>query len=58
MFPVQHVWTYRMRPMHISPDSGTRIVLEEHVVAAIPEDWTIGIVHPVARGKQVKLRTQ
>src|SRR5215471_17045544 len=46
-----------MRPMHVAPNRGMRIVLEEHMILAFPEDRSIRIVHPVGGGHQVKLRT-
>lgn len=55
MFPVDHVWTGGMRPVHISPDGGAWVVLEEHVVLALPIDGAIWIVHPIARRQEMKL---
>ncbi len=54
--PADHIGRDGVRPVHVSPDGGVRVVLKEHVVAAAPEDRAAGIVHPAARRLQVVLR--
>ena len=44
-----------MRPVHVAPDGGLRIVLVKHVIAPAEKNRAVGIVHPVVRGKQVVL---
>ena len=44
--------------MHISPVSAVRVVLEEHVIAALIEDWAVGVVHPVSGGEKMILRAE
>jgi hypothetical protein len=44
--------------MHIAPNGGIGVVLKKHVVVAFPIDWTVGIVHPVGGGEQMKLRSK
>jgi len=45
-------------PSACRPKLQLPVVLEEHVVAASPVDWAIGIVHPIFRGEKVKLRAK
>ncbi len=58
MLPMNHVGADGVRPMHVAPDRGVRVVLEKHVVAAVPENGAVGIVHPILGGKQMKLRAK
>jgi hypothetical protein len=58
MFPVDQVGTGGVRPMHITPDSAARIVLEEHMVLAAEEARRAGVVHPIGLGQQVELGPQ
>ena len=58
MLPVDHVEAGGVGPVHVAPDRGLRVVLVEHVIAAAIEDGTVRVVHPVASGKQMVLRTQ
>ena len=55
MLPVNEIGAGGVRPIHISPHRGLRVVLMKHVIAATEIDRTIGIVHPVVRGKQMIL---
>ena len=45
-------------PMHVSPDSGVRIVLIEHVIITVVKHRTIRIVQPVLNRHQMELRTE
>ena len=56
LMPVNHIGTSGMSPIHIAPSCTLRIVLVEHVVDAAVENGSVRIVHPIARGHQVKLR--
>ena len=47
-----------MGPVHVAPDGALGIVLMEHVIASAEKDGTVGIVHPVAGGQKMILRTQ
>src|SRR2546427_3137118 len=58
MAPVNHVRTYCVRPVHVAPHSCIRVVLEKHVVHAVPENWAVGIVHPIFCGEQMELRAK
>src|SRR5438034_11762271 len=58
MAPMNHVWADGVGPVHISPNRGVRVVLKKHVVSAFPINGPVGDIHPVLRGKQMKLRTQ
>jgi hypothetical protein len=58
MAPMNHVVTDGVIPMHVAPDGGVGIVLEKHVIKAVPENRAVGIVHPVFCGKQVKRRAE
>jgi hypothetical protein len=58
MPPMNHFTTHGMSPVHVAPDGGVRVVLEEHVVPAIPINGAVGIIHPVSCGKQMKLGTK
>jgi hypothetical protein len=58
MMPVNHVIAGGVRPVHVAPDGGLRIVLVEHVIAAAIEDGSVGIVHPIVSGEKVILRPQ
>ena len=53
--PVNHVVADGVIPVHVAPDGGVGIVLEEHVVFAAPEDGAVGVVHPVFGGEEVEL---
>ena len=55
VLPVNHVGAGGVRPIHVAPDGGLRIVLVEHVIASAEKDGTVGIVHPVVGGEQVIL---
>ena len=55
---MNHIGRDGVSPVHVSPDGGVRVVLEEHVVVALPVNGTVGIVHPVGCRKQVELRAQ
>jgi hypothetical protein len=39
--------------MNAAPERPIRIVLIEEVVLALPENGSIGIVHPIARSEKV-----
>ncbi len=56
--PVNHVWAYGVGPVHVSPDGGTGVVLEEHMVVAIPIYRAIRVVHPVFGREEMELRTE
>jgi len=56
--PVDHVRRDSVRPVHVSPDGGMRIVLMKHVVPAAPEDGGAGVVHPIAVGEVVEAGTE
>ncbi len=58
MPPVNHVVAHRMRPMHIAPNRRVRVVLEKHVVVALPVDRAVRIVHPIFSRQEMKLGTQ
>lgn len=58
MLPVEHVWADGVSPMHVPPDGGIGIVLEEHVVMAVEIDGAVGVVHPVAGRKKMELRAE
>src|ERR1700744_1964342 len=47
MLPMHHVRAGCVRPVHITPDSRVWIVLVEHVVATLPENRPVRIIHPV-----------
>ena len=55
MAPVNHVVADGVIPVHVAPDGGVGIVLEEHVVLAAPVDGAVGVVHPVLGGEEVEL---
>jgi hypothetical protein len=55
---MNHVVAHGMSPVHISPHGGVGVVLEEHVIDALPEDGAIGIVHPIFRGEEMELRAE
>jgi hypothetical protein len=55
MAPVNHVVADGVIPVHVAPDGGVGIVLEEHVVFAAPEDGAVGVVHPIFGGEEVEL---
>jgi hypothetical protein len=44
--------------MHVAPDCGARVVLEEHMIEVLPVNRAIGIVHPVLGGEKMKLGTK
>src|SRR6266446_5959307 len=56
MAPVNHVLAHRVSPVHVAPDRGVWVVLEKHVVAALPIDRAVGIIHPVFGGEQMIFR--
>jgi len=56
--PVEHVRADGMGPVHVAPNGGARIVLEEHVVTALPVNRAVGVVHPVAGRKEMELRAE
>ena len=56
--PVNHVLADGVIPMHVAPDGGVGVVLEKHVVEAAPENGAVGIVHPIFRGEEMKLRAK
>lgn len=58
MTPMNHIRTDGVRPMHVSPAGGVGVVLKKHVVAAFPVHGPVRVIHPIARGKEMKLRTQ
>src|SRR6266478_2304875 len=58
MAPVNHVLAHRVSPVHVAPDRGVWVVLEKHVVAALPIDRAVGIIHPVFGGEQMILRAE
>src|SRR5580700_9243749 len=55
VLPVNHVVGDGVIPVHVAPDGGVGIVLEEHVVFAAPEDGAVGVIHPVFGGEEVEL---
>src|SRR5579862_673512 len=55
VLPVNHVVADGVIPVHVAPNGGVGIVLEEHVVFAAPEDRAVGVVHPVFGGEEVEL---
>jgi hypothetical protein len=55
VLPVNHVVAHGVIPVHVAPDGGVGIVLEEHVVFAAPKDGAIGVVHPVFGGEEMEL---
>jgi hypothetical protein len=55
VFPVEHVRADSVRPVHVAPDGGVGVVLEKHVVEAAEIDRSVGVVHPITRGKEMKL---
>src|SRR5580704_9608335 len=55
VLPVNHVVGDGVIPVHVAPDGGVGIVLEEHVVLTAPEDGAVGVVHPVFGGEEVEL---
>ena len=58
MLPVYEILAHSVAPRLVRRFSAIRIVLEEHVVFALIEDRTIGIVDPVGRRRQVIHRTK
>ena len=58
VLPVNHVVAGGVRPVHVAPDGGLRVVLVEHVIAAAVENGTVGIVHPVVSGEKMILRAE
>ena len=58
MTPVNHVLAHRVSPVHITPDGGVGVVLEKHVVPAIPVHGPVGIIHPIFRREQMILRAK
>lgn len=47
MFPLDEVGTHCMAPYDAKvPFTGVREVLVKDVVAALEEDWAVGVVHP------------
>src|SRR6266436_7586037 len=58
MAPVNHVFTGGVVPVHIAPNGGVGVVLEKHVVEAVPENGAVGIVHPIFCWEQMKLRAK
>ena len=53
--PVNHVFAYGVGPVHVAPDCGVGVVLEKHVVEALPIDGGVGVVHPILGWEQVEL---
>lgn len=53
---MNHVRADGVGPMHVSPNGSAGVVLKKHVVVTVPENGAVGIVHPVVRGKKMKLR--
>ena len=56
--PVHQIRTDGMGPVHVSPHSRPRVVLEKHMILAAIEAWRTGIVHPVSLRQQMKLWPQ
>src|SRR5882724_8543814 len=56
--PVNHVFADGMVPVHVAPDGGVGVVLEKHVVEAVPENGAVGIVHPIFRREEMELRAK
>ena len=55
MAPVDHVVADGVGPVHVAPDGGARVVLEKHVVVALPVDGPVGVVHPIFCGEKMEL---
>jgi hypothetical protein len=49
VFPMDHVGADCVSPMRVTPIGAVRVVLVEHVVAALPVDRRIRVVNPVSR---------
>src|SRR5262249_9417709 len=45
-------------PAHVAPPLARGVVLVEEVILAIVEDHSIRVVHPILRGREVKLWTE
>src|ERR1700719_2089698 len=58
MAPVNHVFADGVGPVHVAPDGRVGIVLIKHVVGVVPENWGVGIVHPIFWREQVELRAE
>ena len=58
MLPVQHVAADGVPPAHVPPLGAERVVLVEEVVLALVVDEPVGIVHEVARRREVEPRPQ
>ena len=58
MAPMHHVLAGGVCPVHVAPIRTVRVVLKEHVIAAIEVNGTVGIVHPVGGRQEVKLGAQ
>src|SRR5262249_21761793 len=56
--PVNHVFADGVIPVHVAPDGGVRVVLEKHVVEAVPVNGAVRIVHPVLGGEKMELRAK
>jgi hypothetical protein len=56
MFPVNHIGTDGMSPMHWSPNRAVGIVLVKQVVFTFGVNHSIGIVHPIGFRSKVILR--
>lgn len=57
MRPMKHIGPHDVTPVHV-PQSTGWVVLIEYVTLPTPVDRPIGIIHPVCRGQQMKLRTR
>jgi hypothetical protein len=42
-----------MPPVDGAPEWSVRIILKEQMILALPEDRSVGIVHPIARSNKV-----
>src|SRR5207249_5251685 len=56
VLPMNQVFAARMPPVHISPICAVGIVLIKEVIRALPEQGSIGVIHPVGRRQEMVLR--
>src|SRR4051794_9652049 len=56
MLPMHQVRAHRMPPTHMPPFDPERIELVKQVILALEENQPIRVVHPIGRGRKVKLR--
>ena len=57
ILPMHHVAAHGVPPVHMSPHIAMGVVLVEQVVLTLVKDCPIGIVHEVAWGREVVLRS-